>query len=404
MIVRARWVLPIDRPLVHGGWVEIAAGVIRAVGHGRPPSGDVTDLGDVALMPGLLNAHTHLELSWMAGRVPPAPSMDAWIRGLMALRRESSPTGDAQRDAAAHAMGMARAQGTLAFGDISNTLITAPVLAHGAPGSVVFHELLGFAPHDADARAAEGADRVLMSARAASPHEPPYPHVRPGLAPHAPYSVSPDLFAAIDRQARGRFLPSSVHLGESPEEMEFLMTGGGPIAAVLKDLGAWSEAWRTPACGPVEYLDALGVLREELLVVHATQLAPDALATLAARGCIIVSCPRSNRWVGAGDPPLDDFYASGATVAFGTDSLASVESLDMFAELAAARTISSVPNARLLDSATRGGAIALGLNEHFGRIAPGLRAPLLAVRVPARTTDVEEYLVSGKPRDMQWVG
>jgi cytosine/adenosine deaminase-related metal-dependent hydrolase len=146
------------------------------------------------------------------------------------------------------------------------------------------------------------------------------------------------------------------------------------------------------------------VLRPGLLVVHATQLTPSALATLAARGCVIVSCPRSNRWVGAGDPPVDDFYASGATVAFGTDSLTSAPDLDMFAELAAGREISSVTDARLLESATRGGAIALGLDARYGRIAPGMHGPLLAVRVPPGVRDVTEYLVSACPQELQWIG
>lgn len=401
MIVRARWVLPIERPPLHGGWVDIDGGVIRAVGDGRPSSGDITDLGDAAILPGLINAHTHLELSWMAGRIPPAPSMGAWIRQLMALRRGDSPRDDMQRVTAAMALGVARARGTLAFGDISNTLVTAPVLLEDAPGSVIFHELLGFAPHDAAARAAEGAERVVTAANASG--EGPR-RLAPGLAPHAPYSVTPDLFAAIDRESRARGLPSSVHLGESPEEVEFLMTGGGPLADVLKDIGVWNEAWRAPRCGPVEYLGRLGILREGLLVVHGTQLTRAALAAVAERGCVLVSCPRSNRWVGAGDPPLDDFYACGATVAFGTDSLASVDSLDMFAELAAARRICSAGDPSLLESATRGGAIALGLDAVYGRIAPGLRGPLLAASVPAGVSDVQEYLVSGIPKERQWVG
>ena len=394
MIVRARWVVPIDRPPIHGGWIEIAAGVIRALGDGPAP-GPVTDLGDAAILPGLINAHTHLELSWLAGRIAPAPSMHLWIQSLMAARRES-PHEDMQRVSAAMALGVARAQGTLAFGDISNALVTVGVLADGAPGSVIFHELLGFAPHDAGARAEDGARRVEEAAEARP--------LRPGLAPHAPYSVPPELFAAIGRTAHARGLPSSVHVGESPEELEFLMTGGGPIAAMLQALGVWNDDWRAPGCGPVDYLDRLGVLRPGLLAVHGTHLNRTELGTLAARGCVIVSCPRSNRWVGSGEPPLDDFYASGAVVAFGTDSLASVASLDMFAELAAARAISSVSDAQLLHSATRGGAKALGLDETYGRIAPGFRGPLLAVRVPSDVTDVQEYLVSGQPQERWWVG
>ncbi len=119
---------------------------------------------------------------------------------------------------------------------------------------------------------------------------------------------------------------------------------------------------------------------------------------------MIVSCPRSNQWVGAGNPPLDDFYASGAAVAFGTDSLASAPNLEMFAELAAARAASSVPASRLLESATRVGAEALGFGRALGTIEPGKRPDLLSVRLPADVDDVEEYLVGGVPAsDVGWL-
>ena len=394
MIARARWVLPIAQPPIEGGWVSIEDGVIQALGKGHPPSGAVTDLGDAAILPGLVNAHTHLELSWLSGRIPPAASMADWIRGLMAARRDS-PHEDVQRVSAAMALAVARRQGTIAFGDITNTLVTAAPLADEGVPAVLFYELLGFLPDGAAARAAGAADAV--SKAAAAP-------VRAGLASHAPFSTSPQLFGAIARESRARGLPSSVHLGESPEEVELLQTGRGPFRDLLMDLGVWDEGWLAPGLGPVEYLDRLGVLAPGLLAVHATQMAPDALATLAARGCVIVSCPRSNRWTGVGDPPIDAFFASGATVAFGTDSLASAGSLDMFEELAAARRVSTVPDAALLAGATRGGAIALGLDAEYGRIAPGLRAPLLAVTVPGDVTDVQEYLVSGEHQERQWIG
>lgn len=394
MILRARWVLPIERAPIDGGWVRLGGGVIREAGHGRPTEAH-TDLGDTALLPGLVNAHTHLELSWMRGLVPPAPAMPQWIAKLMAVRREQSPPEAEQARVAAEVLAAARASGTAAFGDISNTLATARVLDEGGAAGVLFHELLGLAPHDYEARARDGANAVQDAARG---------RIAPGLAPHAPYSTAPELFQAIAREAAARRLPSSVHLGESPEEIEFLLSGTGPIAQMLKSLGVWRDDWKAAGCDPVEYLDRLGVLTPGLLVVHATQLKKPALAKLAERGCVIVSCPRSNRWVGAGDPPLDDFFASGATVALGTDSLASAGSLDMFDELAAARAISTVSNARLLEAATRGGAIALGLDEHYGRIAPGLRGPLLAVNAPAGVSDVEEWVVGGRPETRRWVG
>jgi aminodeoxyfutalosine deaminase len=390
---RAAWLLPIAGPPIRHGWVAVDRG--RIVDLGADPRGAASGADSFAILPGLINAHTHLELSWLAGRVPPAASMGQWIRALMAQRRSDSPPAETQRQAATAAIEEARARGTVAFGDIGNTLMAADVLADANVPAVLFHELIGFGPADADGRAAEGARSVIETVR---------PPVLPGIAPHAPYSVSPDLFRAIARVASARALPTSVHLGESQEEVEFLATGGGEIAATLKHLGAWNPEWSPPGVDPAAYLDSLGVLAPGLLVVHATQLGPPALARLAAHGCVIVSCPRSNRWVGAGDPPLDDFYASGAAVVFGTDSLASAPDLDMFAELAAARRVSSVSAARLLESATRAAACALGLDADFGSISVGKRAELLAVRVPAEVDDVEEYLVSGfDSSTVQWL-
>lgn len=394
MILRARWVLPIERPPIEGGWVTIEDGVIHAIGLGRPPGGEVQDLGDVALLPGLVNAHTHLELSFLRGRIPPASSMAPWIRGLMGARR-GAPHEDEQRAAATLALAEARASGTIAFGDISNILITARPLAQSGAPSVLFHELLGFVPRDVDARVSRAADAVTDAASAP---------VSPGLAPHAPFSTAPELIAAIAREAGARRLPMSMHLGESQEEVELLATGRGAFRELLQELGAWRDDWSAPGADPVSYLDGLGAIAPGMLAVHATQLDAAALGLLAARGAVIVSCPRSNRWTGVGDPPLDAFYASGAVVAFGTDSLTSAPTLDMFDELAAARRVTAVSDARLLESATRGGAVALGLGAGYGRIAPGLRAPLLAVDVPPGITDVQEYLVSGEHRRRRWVG
>ncbi|MBA3949500.1 MAG: amidohydrolase family protein, partial [Acidobacteria bacterium] len=218
------------------------------------------------------------------------------------------------------------------------------------------------------------------------------------------FSTAPELIAAIAREARARRLPLSMHLGESQEELELLATGRGAFRDLLVDLGAWRDDWTVPGTDPVSYLDGLGAIAPGMLAVHGTQLDVAALAVLAARGAVIVSCPRSNRWTGVGDPPLDAFYASGAVVALGTDSLTSAPTLDLFDELAAARRVSTVSDARLLESATRGGAVALGLGAEYGRIAPGVRAPLLAVAVPPDVSDVEQYLVAGEHRERQWVG
>jgi cytosine/adenosine deaminase-related metal-dependent hydrolase len=163
--------------------------------------------------------------------------------------------------------------------------------------------------------------------------------------------------------------------------------------------------WTPPRLGPVEYLDSLGMLDHRTLVVHGVQLETTALERLAVIGCTLVTCPRSNQWVGVGVPPIERFYASGVRVAIGTDSLASVSDLNLFAELQTMRWLApAVPARRLLESATIAGATALGLDADLGTIEAGKRAELIAVAVPADAIDVEEYLVSGiAPGAVSWV-
>jgi len=167
---------------------------------------------------------------------------------------------------------------------------------------------------------------------------------------------------------------------------------------MLEELGVWTDAWPVPACDPVLYMHRLGYLRRGMLAVHAVQLGDDALGHLRAADAAVVTCPRSNLWVGGGMPRVAHFYAAGVRVAIGTDSLASVASLSVFDELAELRRIApDVAAASLLESATRVGADVLGFGSTHGTIAPGKRAALITVDVPRTVTDVEEYLVGGVP-------
>jgi cytosine/adenosine deaminase-related metal-dependent hydrolase len=196
-----------------------------------------------------------------------------------------------------------------------------------------------------------------------------------------------------------------VHLAESREEVELIVHGTGGWRDLLVTLGAWTDEWEVPGVSPAEYLAGSGFLDSRVMAVHGVQLEGDDLDRLRALGVTIVSCPRSNRHVGVGDPPLEAFYATGVKVAFGTDSLASVADLNLFSELALARRLAPrVPARSLLESATRSGADALGFGDEFGSIEAGKRAALIAVRLPAGVGDVEEYLLSGiEPDAIMWL-
>jgi aminodeoxyfutalosine deaminase len=387
---RAAWVLPISVRPIPGGVVSIDRDVIAAVGE--HDGGAVEDLGNVAILPGLVNAHTHLELSWLRGRVAPSASMPAWAASLLALRRRAAPD---PPEPIAEAIVEARASGTCLVGDVTNTFATYEPLIDSALSAAVFREMIGFSAQDPDGLVRQVSDQIADLS--------PIAWLRPSIVPHAPYSVSPGLLQAIAHATAGT--PLSIHLGESAQEIEFLREGTGEWRALLENLGVWNPSWTVPACGPVEYLDRLGMVDKHLLAVHGVQFTDAELTRLAAAGATLVTCPRSNRWTGAGIPPIDRFYASGVRVAVGTDSLASVDDLNLFGELAEVRRLApAVPAARILDSATLAGAVALGFDSELGSIEPGKRAQLLAVRLPASVADVEEYLLSGvEPGDLRWL-
>jgi cytosine/adenosine deaminase-related metal-dependent hydrolase len=214
------------------------------------------------------------------------------------------------------------------------------------------------------------------------------------------------LFRAIRAEVdRSRVPITSVHLGESKSEMQLLLDGSGPWPGILRMIGVSRPDWRPPGTGPVEYLDSLGVLDDRTLVVHAVQLDDTSLGRLARIGCTVVTCPRSNQWVGVGVPPLARFYDAGVAVAVGTDSLASVEDLNLFSELKTMRGLApGISARRLLESATLMGARALGLGDDLGSIEAGKRAELITVELPQEVEDVEEHLLSGvDPRRIHWV-
>jgi cytosine/adenosine deaminase-related metal-dependent hydrolase len=407
--VTAGWVVPVVAPVLRGGWIDVdaARGEILAIGHadrriGREPD-LVLDLSEAVVLPGLVNAHTHLELSHMAGAVPPAPGFVSWVRAMLASRFGTPATPTAVHDAVVGAIAAMESGGTAGVGDIGNTDAALRPLAASSLSGIHFREALGFRAADAERIGRE----TMLAAQRSHQELCAAGHTRlvPSVAPHAPYSTSPALIRSLARGYAAALPVASVHLAESPEEVEFLARGSGPFRDLLADLGAWDDAWRPPGLSPVAYLQQLGALHEGLLVVHGTQFTPAELETVVAAGATLVLCARSNRWVGAGVPPVAEAFRSGVRLAIGTDSLASVEDLNLFAELAALRAIATdVPASALLRAATHGGAQALRLGA-LGYLGPGATSRAVVRVPPAGVTDVEEWLVAGAAdtADLRWL-
>ena len=406
VLLPRRWLLPIDRPPIDGGWIEVDGRPHRrASDAGRAARGAREDLGDVALLPGLVNAHTHLELSWMAGRVPPAASMNEWITAIDARRAApGAPAATPRRRSPRRAQAAARCarRGTVLVGDISNTLDDAAASCAAAGlGGVVFHELLGFnAPiparlvREAWARVGEARPRGLSTPNPARRSRRHRRRARAVLrVAGAVHARSP----ARGATRRCRSISASRRRRSSS-----CGPGRGPIRADAR--GARRLDRRVDARRPAirsSTSTELGYLQPGMLVVHGVHLTDDGARAAAARaGAVLVTCPRSNVWVGAGTPPRRRTSTRrGVPVAIGTDSLASSPSLNLFDELAEMRRLApEVSAGALLESATRVGRRGARLRRATtarSRRASAPRSSPSTCRPASR--DVEEYLVSGVP-------
>jgi cytosine/adenosine deaminase-related metal-dependent hydrolase len=385
-VVTASWVLPMTGPALRHGRVGVKDGRIAWV----EPAGDaaslgetVVDLGPGVLLPGLVNAHCHLELSSLAGRLPLPSPFVPWVAALVAAR--AGETGDRVREATARAIASMEASGTVAVGDVSNALGHLDLLAASGLDAVVFYELIGWDPLAADGILA-GADERLRGVGLR-----PARNVEIRLAAHAPHSVSPALFAGL--LVRGG--PASLHLAESEAESRFLAGEDSEWSGFLADrVGA--VPFIAPRRSPVRYVSEMGVLRPHLVAAHCARVDADDRALLARAGVHVAVCPRSNRNLGVGVPPVPDLLAAGVRLCLGTDSLASAPSLDLLADAAQLRReFPSLRAADIVGMATTGGARALG-REDLGSLAPGKRAAFAFAAAKADPEDPFEFLVSGE--------
>ncbi len=370
--LKARYVFPVRGEPIPDGTVTIADGRIQRVGPAR--SGEsLEDLGNVALLPGLVNAHTHLDLSAVEQPLgQPGSGMAAWIRDVIAFRRKA---GGNRAAAVQRGLRESAAYGVTTLGDIVQPG-GMPQTAAGAPDVTWFLELI--APTAARVAPAVGLARQhLEQAEALAP-------ARLGLSPHAPYTVHPDLLAAlVSLSARDR-IPLAFHLAESLDEMQLLQSGGGPIRALLEELGGWSPQLVQPGARPLDYLRKLAGANRTL-VIHGNYLDEEEIAWLGAHAepMAVIYCPRTHARFGHRRYPLEALLAAGATVALGTDSRATAPDLSLLAEIRhVARTYPEIGRDVVLELGTLRGAKALGRDADRGSLEPGKRADLVAIALP----------------------
>ncbi len=395
LTLAARYVFPVEGPPIADGRVSIADGRIVRVGEADDAHPVDLDLGNSAITPGFVNAHTHLELEPIAAPSPsPSPSTPAappavddgpedevdWLRRVVAGRRRAAP--GSGREAAARNVAASVAAGTTTLADTTTAGQSWDAVAAAPLRGVVLSELIGL-NRLRGLETSGAAFDWLSSVRTDDPDA----KTRPGLSPHAPYSTAGWLY----HRAAASGLPLSTHLAEMPEEAEFLETGGGRLRRFLEDLGAWDDDWEPIGPRPSDYIRRGELRNADWIVAHGTYFDPSEFWQLrpgAAPGgqrVAVAYCPRTHARFGHALHPYRAMLERGIVVCLGTDSLASSPSLAVLDEARfLARRDESARGELLLTMATLFGAWALRADDQTGSLKAGKSADLAVVALPDR--------------------
>jgi len=348
------------------------------------------------VFPGLVNAHTHIELSVLRGRIAGGKGFLSWVGHLVATRTEVMD--DEELQAISSAVDDLDAFATTAVGEVTNRLTAVKALARKGIGGAVFHEVFGSKLEPLQRRVASlpGEIEEVVGAW-------PGPDLGYAAAAHTLYTTHLDVVADLARLARERHLVTSVHLAEHPGERRALENGDGPIVDWLSELTKTPrESFTWPHTSPVVLADKLGALGPHVLAVHMTDAHPDELALVRERNAPVVLCPRSNLYIELKLPPLLAMRRAGIEPALGTDSLASNASLDVLAEARAlADRFPDVPARELMQMATWNGARALRRTD-LGRIVKGSR-PGLAIVEGGPVGDPCAFLLAKVRSPRRWI-
>jgi aminodeoxyfutalosine deaminase len=369
-LVKARWIFPVaSEPIAHAAIEITADGRIDAIHRRAPRSAE--DLGDVAIVPGFVNAHTHLEFSDLPAPLSTAQPFAAWMRALIGYRRNRGDGATAIR----RGLEECRQSGTVGFGEIVTQDWPAETPAD-APGAVLFRELIGFPAETVDERF-EIARRFLQADSGGGAGEA----VR-GLSPHAPYSVHPKLFERVVALAAERRAPLAIHLAETQAELQLLHEGQGELVDLLSELGAWRNGILPGGTRPLDYLRPLAAV-ERVVIAHGNYLDDEEIDFVAAhRNLAVVYCPRTHAYFGHAEHPWRKLIARGALVAIGTDGRCSNPDLSVWNELLfLSGRFPQCDPAILLRMGTLNGACALGLETEIGTLEKGKSARAAIVRL-----------------------
>lgn len=394
MILAGEWLLPVSAPPIRHGAVRVAGPRITDVGtldelKRLHPTDAVHDQPGCVIAPGLVNAHTHLSLSSLHGLLPPG-EFTSWISRLVPIINALDQNDFA--DAAAFGALQCLKSGVTVVGDIAFGPEAPATTADTGVGGVFFWEVLGIGADELP-QALSGRDFPADSSTCDG-------RTICGLSPHSPYTSGPELIRAVYAYARQRGYPHAIHIAESTAEIRLLTGGEGELRQTANRL---AHDFKPPGFGGVRYLEQLGVL-EGTIAVHCVQLMPGEPELLAAHAAGVVLCPRSNRYLLNGRPPVAALREAGTRLALGTDSLASNDSIDLFAEASdMMATDPGMTPERVLEIMTIEGATVLGAARDSGSLEPGKYADVISVAVSDTSKPISAFVREGGPSQVRSV-
>ncbi len=386
LTLQARYVFPVEGPPIEDGVVTLQEGRIGWVGPSRERAGDL-DLGNVAIIPGLVNAHTHLELASLDDGEAVASTHGtedevAWLRRVVDQRRGGSEP--MLREAVGGNLIASIKAGTTCLADTTTAGLSWDQVASAPIRAVVFAELIGLKRY----RGLQTSDAAWNWLATVRPENQVAACARTGLSPHAPYSTSPWLY----HRAAGSRLPLSTHLAEMPEELRLLEHRDGPLRQFLEDLGAWDDDWEPIGPRPADYVRRGELRNADWLIAHGTYLDPSEFWQLRPEAApdghrvAVAFCPRTHARFGHAPHPYRALLEKGVIVCLGTDSLASSPSLSILDEIRFLhRRDPSLSGELLLTMSTLFGAWALRAETTTGSIRPGKSADLAIIPLPDRS-------------------
>jgi len=384
MRYHARWVLPITQPPIENGTVVESDGLISYVGpRSAAPPGQDYDLGDAILLPGLVNTHTHLELTAMRGFLENCRFTE-WIDKLRQSRNEVMDQ-ETLLDSARFGVVEGLEAGITTYADTCSSGVAMQAMRDAGVRGIMYQEVFGPDPSQAEIAMRDLEDRVEALRLEQTEL------VSLGVSPHAPYTVSDPLYDAAARFANSRKLPLAMHIAESEEEFDIVTRGTGDFA----------ERWQRRGIpvsprsrSPIALLEERGALERGALLIHCVRVDSADIDIIARHRCSVAHCPASNAKFGHGIAPLLPLIAAGIRVGIGSDSVASNNRMDILDEArlsvlihrAATRRHDAFGAQEALQLATIGGARALGIEARVGSLEVGKDADLAAFRTDSSRT------------------